>query len=447
MTTALGEVTVLPPSLIPEMRNMTDLNFREAITTEFHSTLPGFEVFGFFKLPGHILQTVARKQLTQHTNTILEPLSSEAAFATDLIFGNPPGWQQIPVKESMLDLIGRLSSRVFLGPDLCRNDAWLRITKRFTTTSFAAAAKLNLFPSTLRPLINWLDPSCRQMRSFISQANEILLPVFESRLKVREAAKIAGKPTPAFHDTIEWAEMESQGMAYDPVAFQMIISFVAIHTTYDLLGRTLILVAQHPEAIDSLRQEIIRVLKAEGWSKTSLNHMKLLDSAVKEAQRIWPTTVLTLRRVAVKDITLFDGTFIRKGKRTFTHCLNMMDPEVYPNPEKFDIHRFKQLREQSGGESKAQLVTTTPEHVGFGYGMFACPGRFFASNEIKIALCHLLLKYDWKITEDFKPMIIGDSSLIDPATTIAFRRRKEEIDLECLQFDEGVAFAVDNGQV
>lgn len=183
---------------------------------------------------------------------------------------------------------------MFLGSDICRNEKWLRITKEFTTTSFAAAAKLNMLPWVLRPLANLLDPSCQQVRAFIGEAEGILLPVIESRRKVKEAAKLAGKPVPVFNDTIEWAEAESQGTQYDPVAFQLMISFVAIHTTYDLLGRVLLLLAEHQETIKSLRQEMAEVLQAEGWSKTALNHMKLLDSTIKESQRISPTSLCEL---------------------------------------------------------------------------------------------------------------------------------------------------------
>ncbi|KAH9237588.1 hypothetical protein K456DRAFT_1829211 [Colletotrichum gloeosporioides 23] len=419
MPTDLGEVTVLPPAYAAYLRNLTDLDFREAITKEFHRHLPGFAAFGIVKHPAHILQSVARKQLTQHTR-----------------------WREIPAKDALLELVARLSSRVFLGSDICRDEKWLRITKEFTTTSFAAAAKLNMLPSVLRPLANLLDPSCHQVRAFIGEAEEILLPVIESRRKVKEAAKLADKPVPLFNDTIEWAEAESQGTKYDPVAFQLMISFVAIHTTYDLLGRVLLLLAEHQETIKPLRQEMVEVLQAEGWSKTALNHMKLLDSTIKESQRISPTSLLTLRRIAVNDVTLPDGTRIRRGERLCTHCCNMMEPEVYPDPDRFDISRFKRLREQAGGESKAQLITLTPEHLGFGYGVYSCPGRFFAGHEIKIALCHLLLKYDWKLGDErgFKPTIIGVNSFIDPSMSIVFKRRKEEIDLDALRFDEGVSF-------
>lgn len=51
-----------------------------------------------------------------------------------------------------------------------------------------------------------------------------------------------------------------------------------------------------------------------------------------------------------------------------------------------------------------------------------------------IALCHLLLKYDWKLPEGHDPgaLAIGMSLLNDPSGKLLMRRREEEIDLDAL---------------
>ena len=109
------------------------------------------------------------------------------------------------------------------------------------------------------------------------------------------------------------------------------------------------------------------------------------------------------------------------------------DPQVYPEPEKFNVARFLHKREEPGTNSNSyQHVTTSAEHMGFGHGQHACPGRFFASNELKIALCHLLLKYDWKFVEgeeELKMMSFENASMVDQKCRVQIRRRKEEVDL------------------
>lgn len=140
---------------------------------------------------------------------------------------------------------------------------------------------------------------------------------------------------------------------------------------------------------------------------------------------------VTARRMTTKTVTLSDGTVIPKGSSTMVPTLTaMIDPKIYPDPERFDGERFFRMRAEN--ETRAQLVTTNIDYLGFGYGKHACPGRFLAANEIKVALCHLLLKYDFKFTDGAtRPdsMKWETAYLTNPELKLMFRRRKEEIDL------------------
>ncbi|KAF6785740.1 cytochrome p450 monooxygenase, partial [Colletotrichum musicola] len=349
----------------------------------------------------------------------------------------PKDWKETEIKTDILDLIARLSSRIFLGEASCRNEEWLDLSKSYTITSFRAAMKLNKIPRVLRGIANMIDQDCRQSRQALSKARRIVEPVVAERRRARERCEAEGVPAPKHNDAIDWAETEAHGKPYDVGALQLVLSFAAIHTTTDLLTQTLIRLANEPDNITALRAEIIDVLKQEGWKKSALFQMKLLDSAIKESQRIKPNGLLAMRRIATEDVKLPDGLVIRKGERINIDGSNFTSPEVYDHPEKFDIHRFKNLREQPGREHKSQLVATSPDHLSFGHGYFACPGRFFAANEIKVALCHLLLKYDWKLGpgETVEPKIVGAMMMIRPELRLMYRRRKEEIDLEALEVD------------
>lgn len=51
---------------------------------------------------------------------------------------------------------------------------------------------------------------------------------------------------------------------------------------------------------------------------------------------------------------------------------------------------------------------------------------------MKIALCHLLLKYDWQFVPGKKPgrsFEIEANVLFNPSAELQIRRRKEEVDL------------------
>ena len=188
----------------------------------------------------------------------------------------------------MLDMIARLSSRVFLGEELCRNDDWLKVTKEYTVDTFKAAQTMLLFPSGLRYLLAFFIPDSKIAKAKERRAQSLIRPVIEKRRLIKEQARKAGEPIPRYNDAIDWAEAECNGQSYDPAYFQLLLSVAAIHTTSDLLSKIMLLLATEPELFVPIRQEMIRVLKADGWSKTSLYNMKLLDSTMKEAQRIMP---------------------------------------------------------------------------------------------------------------------------------------------------------------
>lgn len=106
--------------------------------------------------------------------------------------------------------------------------------------------------------------------------------------------------------------------------------------------------------------------------------------------------------------------------------------ENYENQEKFDGYRFLKMRDVPSQQTAAQLVAPSPIHFCWGFGQHACPGRFFAANEMKIALCQILLKYDIKLDEACLPQVrrFGVSMTADAAANLVIRRRQEELSLK-----------------
>lgn len=136
---------------------------------------------------------------------------------------------------------------------------------------------------------------------------------------------------------------------------------------------------------------------------------------------------VAMPRYASEQINLADGTIIPKGSTTYVANVAMRDPKIYPDPETFDPYRFLKWRE--AGNSSAYLVSTSPEHIGFGFGRYECPGRFYVANITKIVLCHMLLKYDIKFSETCStaPITSGIRLESNPDARIVVRRREEEI--------------------
>lgn len=88
-----------------------------------------------------------------------------------------------------------------------------------------------------------------------------------------------------------------------------------------------------------------------------------------------------LRRTAMKDVYFKDGTRVPKGASIQVESQHF-NSAIYPDPLKFDPHRFVKKREGHDG-MKWHLVATTGEMMGFGYGPRACPGEFCVRDDLE----------------------------------------------------------------
>ncbi|KAI1422558.1 cytochrome P450 monooxygenase [Xylaria sp. FL1777] len=428
MTTDYGEVVMLQSETLDEIRNDPHLSFFGTFAQERICEVPGFEPLAALGEDGALVLSIARNQLTKMLNQVTAPLSEETALAVSLALGESTEWREMVITPALRDITVRISSRVFLGTELCRNEDWLYIMSNYTVDAFKAITILTNYTTNIRPYIGWLFPESRRVRTYYKRAKELIEPVMKKRENLKRAALANGEPEPVFNDALEWIIQESKALktGYDVATFQLIISVVATNTTTDLLQLTLTDLIQHPETLQAVRNEIVQVLKADGWKKTSLYNMKLLDSVIKESQRINPA-FSAMRRSVDADTTLSDGTVLKKGSRVHIDTHRMLDPEVYENPGEWKGSRFAELRTQPGKEHLAQLVATSVDHFGFGHGRHACPGRFFAANELKIALCHLLMKYDWELAPGTIPDVTRIGFTQKPSTAVKVLCRKREV--------------------
>lgn len=133
---------------------------------------------------------------------------------------------------------------------------------------------------------------------------------------------------------------------------------------------------------------------------------------------------MVLERAALADVPLPDGKVIPRGSHIMVDSTGLWDSSVYPNPDQYDAHRF--LRKRNAGDKSSQFVQSSSDFYVFGGGRHICPGRFFASNEMKLALAHILLKYDIRLKEgcDPKPIYNGFYAMVDPAVQFEVRRKE-----------------------
>jgi cytochrome P450 len=151
------------------------------------------------------------------------------------------------------------------------------------------------------------------------------------------------------------AEEEGDVLSEEELYAQCVFFLFAGHeTTSNLIGNGMLCLLHHPDQLELLRAQ-----------------PSLIASFIEEALRYEGPMQYTFR-MARHDFTLFDHS-VRKGQvLVFLFGAANRDPEMFSEPDRFDITRKKNT------------------HLTFGYGLHHCIGASTARMEAEIAFSTLL---------------------------------------------------------
>ncbi|KAL3417887.1 hypothetical protein PVAG01_10897 [Phlyctema vagabunda] len=413
---------ILPPRYIDEVKSLPEskISFVASVTDKFAGE---YTSLGPIQQP---LINSVRVDLTRSISATLEGLQNEAEFAFPEVLGPCEEWTSVHMYSKVLRIIAFLSGRIFVGLPLCRDEEWVKTTIEYTGDAFAAVEPIRKHPKFLRPLVAPFLPSLWKIANHKAISERLLGPILKERL--------ASMQSPDFdqpHDTISYMLKNSGEKASDfkyQSHTQLNLSLAAIHTTSMALTHIIYDLCAHPEYIEDLREELASVLAADGNKlvKTSMTKLRKMDSFMKESQRLSPPSTLAMMRMTTADLKLSEGLTLPKGTSVAVSANgpNMTSPFI-KDPEEFKGFRYAELRDLPGNENRFQFVTTGMDSLNFGHGSHACPGRFFASNEIKVAIAFLLQNYDLKFKEGGRPPNIYTGTDVLPNTfaEVMFRKR------------------------
>ncbi|KAJ3480750.1 hypothetical protein NLI96_g8125 [Meripilus lineatus] len=265
--------------------------------------------------------------------------------------------------------------------------------------------------------------------SSVARGVKHLKSVIEERYRLIEehGSNWEGKP----NDMLMWLMEEATGKEKNVEALViriLAVNFAAIHTSSMSFGDALFRLASHPEYIAPMRAEVEAVIASDGWTKLALQKMRKVDSFLRECQRVHGIASIAMSRRAMKDFQFSDGTFIPKGTYLSLPVLSThTDSEYYEEPNVFNPWRFSDIREEEGERLKHQMVSTSSQYIAFGHGKHACPGRFFAANELKCMMAHLVLNYDVRMEQE-GVMPVSDALMFgispNPKAEVLFRKRQ-----------------------
>ncbi|KAL9085822.1 MAG: hypothetical protein Q9159_004487 [Coniocarpon cinnabarinum] len=382
-----GPILVLPHTYVREVdKHIASLSPDDALNREFHCDRNFPELEPFYQ-PNEYKRAFAHR-IKQGIDDSIALVAEEVPGTLRDVWGEHSIAQRREIAIDAPFIISRLSARVFVGEDLCRNDEWVQITLDVARIFTVASIHLHLVPSFLRPLARHFLPSCRQLTRTTDRALGILEPAIERRraLKQKDASL-------QFDDAIEWFERIGYGKGWTPMHPQLQLVLASAQTAGDFFMQVVNNLCLYPDVIEPLRKEAAEVvLKNNGsLTTTALKELHLMDSVLKETLRLKPTSPIIMNRRATRDVTFPDGTHIPANTYVGVSQLHLWDDDYYPNAQTFVPDRFV---------DKAQFVTQSTDNFCFGYGNISCAGRFFAAYEMKIALVHMILKYDFGLAPE-----------------------------------------------
>ncbi|KAF4442286.1 cytochrome p450 [Fusarium acutatum] len=428
-----GPKLILPQKYAEEVRVAENVHFTKSVTADLPWSLPGFKAFKLQHYYDRVLPTVIRTKLSLSLNQLTKGIVEETISVIEDLFGEQTRggeWKTISIRGAAMQIVAQNTLRIMVGEKLCRDPELIDIHTRHAGAVFAAGSEIRAFPTALWPIVHWFLPLPQQLRKQLKRAEEIMGQEVRRREQEARTAIASGQKMAKFGDSVAWHVDVTNSLGvkdYDQTAGQLAFTMAALHNTSTQLGGVMWELCEHPEWIDILRKEVISLVTEMGWTRQTLAKMDLMDAFFKETQTYIRGPLTTVRRYAEKDLVFHDGLTIRKGRRFFLMPLIRIDQQG-----EFDPYRWVKRRDTSDDPKGLLFVASGLESQTFGLGKHACPGRFFAHDEMKVATALLILKYDWrKLPTTPKPYFGAkeDVAIFPDGVELEIKVRKPEVDL------------------
>ncbi|ORX60470.1 cytochrome P450 [Hesseltinella vesiculosa] len=313
-------------------------------------------------------------------------------------------------------LVARASASVFVGIELAKNEELVDSFQNMVSNISSGLKPkpwLEYFPSLTKLgmyMIGKTNPAVKRHRTQMANA---LRPEVDRRLKAMASNDTNwDRPDDMLQHILEsYPAPEGLDVITYLINWMTQLIFAALHTTSENGKVVLYRLLQHPEVMEELYAEQNEVLAAAGYDESAgpevfdremLNKFVKLDSAVREACRLKNEFVgLPHENTTDKTLTLSNGAVILPGEFVYINqFVNHRDPELQAAID--DVHQFKPFRFVGTDHNAAKV---SEGFVFFGMGRHACPGRWFAIQEIKTIVSLLLRKYK---VEPIDPIVFSN---------------------------------------
>ncbi|CAG8476632.1 20469_t:CDS:10 [Gigaspora margarita] len=183
-----------------------------------------------------------------------------------------------------------------------------------------------------------------------------------------------------------------------------------------------------PELWNELYEEQLKIHnESNGYLSTEDVNKKMvkLDCFLKESFRHSSDIAMLPHTVVSNSYTFSNGTTVPKGRDVYLYSKDTAFNDKLYGETSNEFQPKRHITSFSNGKTVHSPATKVDRSfITFGGGKHACPGRFFAVNEIKICLHKLILKYNIRTESDkVVPSMKISSIKMPPNAGLIFENR------------------------
>jgi cytochrome P450 len=165
---------------------------------------------------------------------------------------------------------------------------------------------------------------------------------------------------------------------------------------------------QHPAILKKLTAEIRTAFDGRALNEgeepanaiktPQLNHLPYLNACIDESLRLAPPKPGSLPRIVLSGGTEIDGEYIPAGTTVgVSHYVIHRNADIFDSPSEFRPERWILGNEKEGYVSQEQLANQKSAFCPFGIGPMNCIGKNMAYLAIRLAVVHLLMRFDFRV--------------------------------------------------
>jgi cytochrome P450 len=222
---------------------------------------------------------------------MIEPIQQACDKTLSALLPPSQDWTPHNGQTLLWPLVSRIMARAFVGPELWDSQEWHWVVATYFQAGLAASQRIR---DRYRPWLRWsakyFDKDVKAIRAARQKGQQLLRPLIDAR--VADALDRPRGREPAFNDAVQWlvdayiaenkpvkADQVMQDEAFLVAASLHGTTFTALSVLFDLIDR--------PESLAEIRAEISHVYAEHGsWTRQSLGALRILDSFMKESQRL-----------------------------------------------------------------------------------------------------------------------------------------------------------------